>query len=79
MLVKVEHLFQGSNPRFVVTNLDGGTQPLYEKIYCTQGEMENRIKEQQMDLFADHPRTLIRGIGGNPTSFGCSCRVWRKR
>jgi len=34
VLVKAEHLFQGSNPRFVVTNLDGDTQTLYEKIYC---------------------------------------------
>jgi len=44
---------QGSNPRYVVTNLTDDPQTLYEKVYCTRGEMENRIKEQQLDLFAD--------------------------
>jgi len=44
------------NPRFVVTSLklaEVGAQHLYEKIYCARGEMENRIKECQLDLFAD--------------------------
>lgn len=53
VIVKAEHMSQGSNPRFVVTNLDGDAQDLYEKVYCARGEMENRIKEQQLDLFAD--------------------------
>ena len=44
---------QGSNPRYVVTNLTGDPQHLYETVYCARGEMENRIKEQQLDLFAD--------------------------
>lgn len=46
---------KGSNPRFVVTNLDQGAWPareLYERLYCARGEMENRIKEQQLFLFA---------------------------
>ena len=43
----------GANPRYVVTNLAGGAQDLYEKLYCQRGDMENRIKEQQLDLFAD--------------------------
>jgi len=34
------HLFQGSNPRFVVTNLDGDAQPLYEEVYCARGERD---------------------------------------
>jgi hypothetical protein len=45
-----------ANPRFVVTSLkptDVGGRHLYEKIYCARGEMENRIKECQLDLFAD--------------------------
>ena len=45
-----------ANPRFVVTSLkpaEAGAQHLYEKIYCARGEMENRIKECQLDLFAD--------------------------
>jgi hypothetical protein len=50
---KAEHMSQGSNPRYVVTNLAGDPQHLYEKVYCARGEMENRIKEQQLDLFAD--------------------------
>jgi hypothetical protein len=40
-----------SNPRFVVTNLPGDAQELYEQVYCERGEMENRIKEQGQ-LFA---------------------------
>lgn len=45
-----------SNPRFVVTSLGVSTidaRPLYEDLYCARGEMENRIKEQQLMLFAD--------------------------
>jgi hypothetical protein len=43
-----------ANPRFIVTSLTGGDdRDLYEKIYCARGEMENRIKECQLDLFAD--------------------------
>jgi hypothetical protein len=45
-----------ANPRFIVTSLPKGTvdaRRLYENIYCARGEMENRIKECQMDLFAD--------------------------
>lgn len=53
VLVKAEHTLQGANPRFVVTNLTGDSQFLYDDIYCARGEMENRIKEQQLDLFAD--------------------------
>lgn len=53
VLVKAEHTDQGSNPRFVVTNLEGAAQELYDEIYCARGEMENRIKEQQLGLFSD--------------------------
>jgi len=53
VLVKAEHTDQGSNPRYVVTNLVGDPQKLYDEVYCARGEMENRIKEQQLDLFAD--------------------------
>jgi hypothetical protein len=45
-----------ANPRFIVTSLppaEVAMQPLYETIYCARGEMENRIKECQLDLFAD--------------------------
>jgi hypothetical protein len=53
---KAEHLEKGPNPRFVVTNLPAGSWPareLYENLYCARGNMENRIKEQQLFLFAD--------------------------
>jgi len=53
VIAKIEHTDKGSNPRYVVTNLDGEAQVLYEKLYCARGDMENRIKEQQLDLFAD--------------------------
>jgi hypothetical protein len=53
---KAEHLDKGANPRFVVTSLtreEFDAQALYEQEYCARGEMENRIKEQQLSLFAD--------------------------
>lgn len=53
---KAEHLPKGENPRFIVTNLsiqDHAAADLYEKVYCARGDMENRIKEQQADMFAD--------------------------
>ncbi|WP_165236054.1 IS1380 family transposase [Aquisphaera insulae] len=56
VVAKAEHLEKGPNPRFVVTSLDPKghpAQPLYEVDYCGRGEMENRIKEQQLHLFAD--------------------------
>jgi len=53
VIVKAEHLVQGENTRFVVTNLPGDPQALYDDLYCQRGEMENRIKEQQLGLFAD--------------------------
>ncbi|MEE8303118.1 MAG: IS1380 family transposase [Candidatus Tectomicrobia bacterium] len=53
VIARIEHTDQGRNPRYVVTNLQGDAQVLYEKLYCARGEMENRIKEQQLDLFAD--------------------------
>ena len=66
---KAEILSKGENPRFIVTNLpkDGwgnrtqaarfDAAALYEKFYCARGDMENRIKEQQLDLFADRTST----------------------
>lgn len=63
VLVKAEHTDKGSNPRFVVTNLEGEAQKLYDELYCARGEMENRIKEQQLGLFAD--RTSCHGWWAN--------------
>jgi hypothetical protein len=57
---KAEYLEKGSNPRFVVTNLskeEWPTRKLYEELYCARGDMENRLKEQQLDLFADRTST----------------------
>ena len=54
VVAKAEIVGQKRNPRFVVTSLDeshDGKQ-LYEEVYCARGESENRIKEQQLDLFA---------------------------
>jgi hypothetical protein len=56
VVAKAEHLAKGANPRFVVTSLphdDRPARPLYEEDSCGRGEMENRIKEQQLHLFAD--------------------------
>ena len=65
---KAEVLAKGDNPRYVVTNLPKKGFPadragrfeaagLYEKFYCQRGDMENRVKEEQMDLFADRTST----------------------
>jgi len=53
VIIKAEHNAKGSNPRFIVANVPVDPQELYEDVYCQRGDMENRIKEQQMDLFAD--------------------------
>jgi hypothetical protein len=58
----------GANPRFVVTSLAAeavAARALYERLYCARGDMENRIKECQLDLFAEIgvPRSLLRGVG----------------
>lgn len=53
IIVKAEHTAKGSNPRYIVTNLEGDPKELYDKLYCARGDMENRIKEQQLHLFAD--------------------------
>lgn len=53
VIIKSERLEQGLNTRFVVTNLDHEPQELYDDVYAKRGDMENRIKEQQMMLFAD--------------------------
>jgi hypothetical protein len=52
-IVKAEHGPQGDNPRSVVSNPPGNPRGLYEVLYCRRGEMENRVKEQQLMLFAD--------------------------
>ena len=77
VIAKLEILPKGENPRFIVTNLPAGGfgddgreqagrfhgRALYEDLYCARGEMENKIKEQQLDLFAD--RTSTRWMASN--------------
>ena len=56
VVAKAEHLPRGKNPRFIVTNIspdEWDDKSLYEVLYCGRGDMENRIKDQQLDLFAD--------------------------
>lgn len=62
VVAKAEYLPKGPNPRFVVTSLkapDRAAQVLYEEDYCGRGDMENRIKEQQLWLFADRTSTEL--------------------
>ena len=59
---KAEQLSKGENPRFVVTSLskeEFEARELYEDLYCARGDMENRIKEQQLGLFADRTSSTI--------------------
>jgi hypothetical protein len=60
VIAKAEWTKGDANPRFIVTSMtaaDGDGRHLYEQVYCARGEMENRIKECQMDLFADRTST----------------------
>ena len=77
VVAKAEHLAAGedgkSNPRFVVTSLPVeaiDARTLYEELYCARGEMENRIKEQQLMLFAD--RTSAATMRANQLRLYCS-------
>jgi len=69
IIVKAERLPDGDNhlgkenTRYIVTNMEGSSQYLYENVYCARGDMENRIKEQQLMLFAD--RTSCHEFGAN--------------
>jgi hypothetical protein len=75
LIGKAEILSKGRNPRFIITNFPSEgfvgedakcySSPawLYEKLYCSRGDMENRIKEEQLDLFAD--RTSAHWMGSN--------------
>jgi hypothetical protein len=57
VVAKAESTSGKANPRFVVTSLaqdEHAARELYETVYCARGDMENRIKECQLDLFADH-------------------------
>ena len=51
VVTRLEYGAQGTNPRFIVTNLEGDAVQLYDRLYCQRGEAENRIKEAQLDLF----------------------------
>jgi len=66
VVAKAEWTQGEANPRFVVTSLSRAeheARHLYEKVYCARGEMENRIKECQLDLYAD--RTSARTMRAN--------------
>jgi hypothetical protein len=72
---KAEHLAKGENPRFVVTTLaaeEWDACSLYEDLYCARGDMENRIKEQQLALFAD--RTSTHEMRSNQLRLMTRCR-----
>ena len=85
VVAKAEWTNGEANPRFIVTSLskaETSARFLYEKVYCARGEMENRIKECQGDLFAD--RTSSATLGANQLrlwlasfAYGCLCAVRR--
>jgi hypothetical protein len=84
VIAKAEWTKGEANPRFIVTSLaTGDGRELYEDIYCARGEMENRIKECQIDLFADRTSTrtmaanqLRRGLPQWHMSWSRQCVVW---
>jgi len=68
---KAEYIPGKANPRFIVTSIEPeriAAQPLYEELYCARGDMENRIKEQQLGLFADRTSTA--------SMFSNQIRLW---
>jgi Transposase DDE domain group 1 len=87
VIAKAEWTAGAANPRFVVTSLhadDAAPQRLYEEIYFARGDMENRIKECQLDLFAD--RTSAATMRANQLRLWfasmayvllCALRRWR--
>ena len=71
VVAKAEWTQSEANPRFIVTNIhkaNGAARFLYEDVYCQRGEMENRLKECQGDLFADRTPT--------PTMWANQLRLW---
>jgi len=75
VIAKAEWTGGEANPRFIVTSLKPSevtARHLYEEVYCARGDMENRIKECQGDLFAD--RTSAGRCG--PTNCGCGSPQW---
>jgi len=74
VIAKAEHLQDGPNPRFVLTSIPANKadpRTLYESGYCGRGDMENRIKETQLYLFAD--RTSAETIRANQLRLWFSC------
>jgi hypothetical protein len=68
-----------ANPRFIVSWRDSPeheARHLYEKVYCARGEMENRIKECQLDLFADRTPVQARGRLSANTMRANQLRLW---
>ncbi len=66
VIAKAEWTPKGANPRFIVTSLKAErwrARALYEDFYCARGDLENRIKECQLDLYAD--RTSARTMRAN--------------
>lgn len=74
LLIKAEHNGVGRSTRFVITNLGGDPQYLYEHLYCPRGDMENRIKEQQLDLYAD--RTSAHAWWANQMRLLCAALAY---
>jgi hypothetical protein len=74
---KAEYLAKGENPRFIVTNLlrsEIEAGQLYEDVCCARGDMENRIKEQLLYLFAD--RTSSATMQANQLRLYFSCLAY---
>ena len=71
VVAKAEHLPGKANPRFVVTSLPDtfSARTVYERVYCPRGNMENTIKEQQLDLFSD--RTSASRFAANQSRSRC--------
>jgi hypothetical protein len=79
VIAKAQGTDGAANPRFVVTSLSGedaAPQPLYEEIYCARGDLENRIKECQLDLFSDRTPVQARGRLSAATMRANQLRLW---
>src|ERR1700732_3561150 len=77
VVAKAEWTEGQANPRFVVTSLsreEHEARHLYEKLYCARGEMENRIKECQLDLYAD--RTSAKTMRANQLRLWCASMAY---
>jgi hypothetical protein len=68
VITRLEYGAQGNNPRYVVTNLSGGAQELYDDLYCQRGEAENRYPRKHKSVYLPRAR-----VASTFKAISCAC------